>query len=164
MNDEILATVTPSPMRRWMAVAMLVALGGLLVWLAITVPPQSLVLQLFLLALGCGALVMADLIRRATETHIALTAEGLRDGNGRLLCRMDQIAGVDRGAFAFKPSNGFLVKLKEPMPRVWQPGLWWRLGRRIGVGGVTPAGQGKFMADMIALKLRGDHDLFAERK
>ena len=91
-------------------------------------------------------------------------AEGLRDGNGRLLCRMDQIAGVDRGAFAFKPSNGFLVKLKEPMPRVWQPGLWWRLGRRIGVGGVTPAGQGKFMADMIALKLRGDHDLFAERK
>ena len=73
--------------------------------------------------------------------------------------RMDEIDRVERGAFAFKPSNGFLVHLKKPGHRAWQPGLWWRMGRKLGIGGVTPAGQAKFMADMIALRLRGGDPL-----
>ncbi len=32
----------------------------------------------------------------------------------------------------------------------WRPGLWWRVGRRIGVGGMTPASQTKFMSEIIA--------------
>lgn len=154
MAKEVIATVAPSAGRRWMAVAMLLLLGGLVLWLAFSTPPGNLALQGLLLAIAAGALVMAEKIRRATETWIELTEDGLFDGNGREICRMDQIAGVERGVFAFKPSNGFLVRLKEPGPRAWQPGLWWRLGRRVGVGGVTPAGQGKFMADMIAMRLR----------
>ncbi|MDF0600138.1 hypothetical protein P1J78_05290 [Psychromarinibacter sp. C21-152] len=154
MSDEIIATLAPSQGRRWIAVAMLLVLGGLLLWLAFSTPAAALLVQLFLLGLGLAALVMAELIRRATETWIELTEDGLRDGTGRELCRMDRIAAVERGAFAFKPSNGFLVRLTEPGERAWQPGLWWRFGRRVGVGGVTPAGQGKFMADMIALRLR----------
>lgn len=155
MPDNVIATVAPSPMRRWIAVAILLALGALIFWLALTTPPASLFLQAFLIAVGLGSFVMAELIRRATETWIELTEDGLRDGNGRTICAMSDIAGVERGAFAFKPSNGFLVRTKSGGPRVWQPGLWWRVGRRIGIGGVTPAGQGKFMADMIALRLRG---------
>ena len=34
-----------------------------------------------------------------------------------------------------------------------EPGLWWRIGRRIGVGGVTPASQSKVMADLITARL-----------
>ncbi len=33
------------------------------------------------------------------------------------------------------------------------------MGRKLGIGGVTPAGQAKFMADMIALRLRGGDPL-----
>ncbi len=156
MSQEVIATVAPSAGRRWIAVAMLIALGALLFWLAVSTPPANLFLLAFLILIGLGAFVMAEMIRRATETWIELTPEGLRDGTGRVICRMDDIAGVERGAFAFKPSNGFLVRTKTSGPKAWKPGLWWRLGRRIGVGGVTPAGQGKFMADMIALRLRGE--------
>jgi len=162
MSDKVLASVSPSPARRWMAIGMLTLLGGMLVYLAVAVPPQTLVLQVFLLVLGAAALFLAERMRRATETCIELTRAGLRDGNGRVLCGMDQIASVERGPFAFKPSNGFAVVLKQRGPRAWEPGLWWRLGRRMGIGGVTPSAQGKFMADRIALVLSGDDHLLPD--
>ena len=56
---------------------------------------------------------------------------------------------MDRGAFAFKPSNGFMLKLSRKGPFAWEPGIWWRIGRRVGVGGVTPGTPAKVMAEMI---------------
>ncbi len=138
---------------------MMIVLGAMLVYLSVAAPPQTLVLRIFILGLGIVSLVMADLIRRATDTDIVLTPEGLRDGRGRMLCPMDNIASVERGPFALKPSNGFAVLMKTAPGRAWQPGLWWRLGRRLGVGGVTPGAQGKYMADVIAMQLKGVTDL-----
>jgi hypothetical protein len=34
---------------------------------------------------------------------------------------------------------------------VWRPGMWWRVGRRIGVGGMTPAHQCKHISEIIAV-------------
>ncbi|MDJ0630030.1 MAG: hypothetical protein QNJ44_17360 [Rhodobacter sp.] len=162
MSEKVLAAVTPSPARRWLAIGMMVVLGGLLVYIALAAPPQGLFFRVFMLAVGVGALLLAERLRRSTMVSIELTEAGLRDTDGRELCRFDNIAAVERGAFAFKPSNGFLVRLKSPMGRVWQPGLWWRYGRRIGVGGVTPASQAKFMADLIAMKLKGVDSILNE--
>ena len=33
------------------------------------------------------------------------------------------------------------------MPAAWTPGIWWRLGRRIGVGGLT--GEDAAMAELL---------------
>jgi hypothetical protein len=60
---------------------------------------------------------------------------------------------VERGAFALKPSNGFTLVMKHKSPRAWAPGIWWRTGYRVGVGGVTAAGQSRFMAEQIALMI-----------
>ena len=60
---------------------------------------------------------------------------------------------MDRGTFAFKPSNGFLLRTATKQPRLWKPGLYWRMGRRIGVGGITRAAEAKLMADVIAVRL-----------
>ena len=60
---------------------------------------------------------------------------------------------VDRGLFAFKPSNGFVVVLSQGGWRGWAPGLWWRLGRRLGVGGVTSAAQAKAMAEILSIEI-----------
>jgi hypothetical protein len=75
----------------------------------------------------------------------------LTDSEGTVLARVEDIVAVNRGAFAIKPSNGFTLTLKNPAPRAWQPGLWWRLGRRVAVGGVTPGSQARPMADIIAV-------------
>lgn len=111
-----------------------------------------------LLVFSAAVFWVAWSLWRATAFRLVLTEEALieeaLDGTpGRVLCQLDDIAGVERGTFAFKPSNGFVVRLKTPAPRAWAPGLWWRFGKRVGVGGVTPSGQGKAMADVIAARI-----------
>jgi hypothetical protein len=152
-DETVIVTLRPAPARRGIALAMLYGLGALLVYLAISNPPASAAWLVFLLATGVGALVLGERVRRATAHAIELTETELCDTAGRRLCRVDEIERVDRGMFAFKPSNGFLLRLSAPGPFHWSPGLWWRIGRRIGVGGVTRAAQGKLVADILTVKL-----------
>ena len=149
MTDEILAVVEASAPRRWLAVAMLTSIGAIVLYVSLASPPSPL-WQGFLIVLGALALWMALRLYQATQGRIELTATELRDSSGTLIASMDQIEVLDRGTFAFKPSNGFLLKTKTPGRNIWQPGLWWRFGRRIGIGGVTPASQAKFMSEIIA--------------
>ncbi|MBV1869090.1 MAG: hypothetical protein KUG69_14485 [Marinosulfonomonas sp.] len=152
-KSTVVAEVAPSPGRRFVAVAMLAVLGTMVVYLTFSAPPESLLWRVLLVVVGVAALFLADMLRRSTLHKIELTDDVLRDTSGRELCRIDDIAAVERGAFAFKPSHGFLIRTKTTQPRAWAPGLWWRFGRKIGVGGVTPSGQAKFMAELIALRV-----------
>ena len=70
------------------------------------------------------------------------------------MARLDDVQSVERGAFALKPSNGFTLVMKHKNQRAWAPGMWWRMGYRVGVGGVTAAGQSRFMAEQIALQIK----------
>ena len=156
-DDGILATVGAGPMRRWTAVG---ALGALAALLAATGVEQMLaasgtaaIMGAILTAAGAlsawGAVRMAD----ATGRTLVLTRDALSDDRGEVLAPLDRIARVDRGAFAFKPSSGFVLHLAEPMPRRWAPGLWWRTGTRVGVGGTLAARDARGMADLITLVL-----------
>lgn len=150
MPAPVLARLHASPPRRWMAAAMLVLLGGLLLWVALARPPEALHWRLFLLGAGAVALWLAGRLLRATAVHLELTREALRDGRGRVLARVADIRAVHSGVFALKPSSGFTLRLDRPGPAAWQPGLWWRLGRRLGVGGVTSGREARYMAEVIA--------------
>ncbi|MBS9717902.1 hypothetical protein ACFFUT_09720 [Pseudohalocynthiibacter aestuariivivens] len=147
--EEILATVSVSPMRRYFAMGVLIVLGTMLIYIAFDKPPANFGWQVFLLALGTTVLFVAEKLRRATSLELELTQTELRESSGRVLAYVDDIVTIDRGVFAFKPSNGFMLKLNKPMERVWATGLWWRIGRRVGVGGVTSASQGKSMAEIL---------------
>lgn len=155
MNDqtEVIATVAPSPFRRLAAVGFTGALGIVCFLLVLFRPPAELPWIAVLVVVGAGALWLSRRLAVATRTRIELTAECLRDGEGRILASMDKVASVERGAFAIKPSNGFVVRLTEPAGAAWQPGLWWRIGRRVGVGGVTPGAEGRLMSDALAALL-----------
>lgn len=148
-EPEVLATVSASAPRRMLGIVVLAALGGLLIYAALAQPPETLGWQVFLLAAGGITLYLTERMRRASVATLELTRAGLRDSEGRMLARLDQIEAVNRGVFAFKPSNGFVLITRDAQARHWNPGLWWRIGRRVGVGGVTPAAQTKFMAEMI---------------
>jgi hypothetical protein len=153
MDEKVLAVVEASGPRRVIALAMLVGLGGLLLYLAFATPPEALGWQVFLVAAGALSLWAADRMRRATMGRLVLTASTLTDADGTVLARIDELEKLERGVFAFKPSSGFLLKLRRSGPAEWRPGLWWRLGRRVGVGGVTPRYQTRAMAELIELRL-----------
>ncbi|MEL6450039.1 MAG: hypothetical protein AAFQ19_02180 [Pseudomonadota bacterium] len=151
-NPDVLATVQASPGRRILGIGSLWVLSLMVIYVAIVQPP-AMGWQVFLFALGGASLWIAEQMRRATALTLELTADELRDSAGTVLAKTADIASIDRGMFAFKPSNGFLLRLNGGHPRAWRPGLWWRMGSRIGVGGMTPGHQSKFMAEIISAML-----------
>lgn len=157
-EDEIIAVVDASAMRRVMGVGALYGLGGVILYTVFAGTP-SLGLAVFGGALGFVVFVMAERLRQATKSRVLLREDALVDDAGNVLVMIDDIAGVDRGILAFKPSNGFVLTLKSKQPRSWAPGLWWRFGRYLGVGGAVSAGQTKFMAEQIAFLLAQRTDL-----
>ncbi|MGJ5620511.1 hypothetical protein [Sulfitobacter sp. MF3-043] len=148
-NQKVLAVVQASAGRRFLGLASLSLLGFLLIYIAIARSPEF-IWQVFLIAVAVAALWSADAMRRGTASAVELTETELRDADGTLIARVADIESMDRGFFAFKPSNGFLIKTKTANRRVWRPGLWWRIGRRIGIGGMTPGHQTKLMSEMLA--------------
>ena len=153
-EDGIYAQLQASPGRRIFAYGAQFGLGGIIIYVTLVQPP-SLPWMMFMLAFGVVMLWQAERLRRSTTVTIELTATELRDSAGTVLAHIDEVQSVERGTFAFKPSNGFTLVLNSKKPRAWLPGLWWRFGRRVGVGGVTNAGQAKFMAERISMMIKG---------
>lgn len=148
-----IVTLRASNVRRVFALGILLLLAFLLLWIAAVHPPQVLNWRLFLFVAGLGVIWLAEQMRHATRLTLVLTAEDLSDSRGNLRVPVDLIASVERGLFAFKPSNGFVLRLNAPVRRRWAPGIYWAVGRRVGVGGVTSASDAKAMAEVISALL-----------
>lgn len=151
-SEDILIAVAPSPARRWMGVLSLAGLGLLTLRLAFEAEGFW---QVFFVGVAILALLAAERLRKATADQIELTRTELRTGSGRVLTSVENVNLIERGAFAFKPSNGFLVRLHAPVDRGWAPGLWWQRGRLLGIGGVLPGGQTRAMAELLTALKQG---------
>lgn len=151
MDDDVILIASASPARRLLALVVLGVLGGLILWLAIAAPDLGAGPRLVLAALGFGALGMAGWLHAATRTRLILTEAALREEGGVVLAPLRAVTRSDRGPFATKPSAGFVLRLDAPVgPAVWRPGLWWRLGRRVGVGGVVSGAEARALSEAIA--------------
>ncbi len=152
-SEKVVFTLTPSPIRRGFAVAGIAILAILLAYLAIAHPAPPMTTTL----LGGGTLMSLFFVLRmivATSGALQLTKSGLYDSKGILVVAVANVHQVELGIFAFKPSNGFVIFLKEPMSAAWSPGMWWRFGRRVGIGGVTSRAQGKLLAEALSILVR----------
>ena len=152
-DERMIVEIARPAAARWLVILSLVALGGLSAAMAVgAVTRQPLAALLFFAAaLGLFALLMATL--RSRSSRLRFDGERLTDDSGAELCRLEEIESVERGFVLLKPSTGFLLTLTEPKPGAWAPGLWWRWGRKIGVGGATSRAAGKMMAEAISLAL-----------
>ena len=151
-SDDVLERITPNGPRRVFATGSLGILGVLLVWIAASHPPTDFGFTALLLVIG-GSIWLAWALWQASGAVLELTREELREAGGRLIARIDNIEKVDRGFFAFKPAAGFRLALRERMPNAYAPGLWWRRGRMVMVGGVTSNAQSKAVADLISVRI-----------
>ena len=151
-SDDVLIAIKASQGRRWLGIGALFALGVL--FLTLVFEPAGGVWRFLFLAFGGMAFYAADRLRHHTGDTIELTREVIRTSAGRHLAYVSNVKAVERGALAFKPSNGFLVRLHEAEGRGWAPGLWWQRGRLLGVGGVIPGGQSRAMAELLAALLQ----------
>lgn len=151
--SEVLAVLRSSAPRRLVGIGAAIGLGLFLLWLGFAWPPEGLGWRLFVPGFGAAMLWLAEMMRRATALRLELTREVLRDSSGRILARIEDISAIERGAFAVKPSSGFRLRLARPGAAAWAPGLWWRIGRNIGIGGMTGGNEAKYMAEVISAML-----------
>ena len=151
--NEVLATIDPQPVRRVFTTGVVGLLGMILLYVAAATPPADPAWLVFLIVMGLGALYLSWRVWLAMAVTLELTRTELREVGGRVLFTLDEVASVDRSAFAFKPAGGFLVRLKAPSARgrAYAPALWWRLRARVAVGGATASAQAKPMADLIRI-------------
>lgn len=149
---EVLAVARASIARRVIGLGALAALGLMLLHAALTEPLDS-GWQMALGAVGVVFILLAEIMRRGTASAIELTETALRDADGTVILTLDEIVGIDQGIWAIKPSNGFVLRSRNRLTRGWRPGLWWRFGRRVGVGGMTPARETKLLAEILTARL-----------
>lgn len=152
-NQNADMTIEPSAMRRLLMLVFICLLGFLLILIGLNGDNAPFWTRLFFVGLGGLVLVLVPFFSRATAQSVTLTQTHMIDGQGREICRIDNVEAVERGAFAFKPSNGFLLRLHKRADRGWVPGIWWRFGRKIGIGGVLAASQTKAMAEIISMRI-----------
>ncbi len=155
-TPRILLRLTPSPLRRVTGVVMLAGFGVMAAIAGTEIPADRMALRILLPLAGLGLVWFAWRTWQATARGVELTPDDLREsGSGRVLARIGDIATVDNSAIAlFKPAGGFVITLNGAAPPGWAPGLWWRLGRRVGVGGTTARVEAKAMAAMLSEMVR----------
>lgn len=152
-QSNILAEVGIAPARKLLLVGALFALGVVIIGFSWT-SEANLLGRSALFVMGAFCVYQGEKIRRTPDLYLQLTDKGLFQSDGTVLATSEQMKSIDRGALALKPSNGFVLVLNEKLPNAWVPGLWWRLGKRVGVGGVASAGAAKFMAEQLAIMLK----------
>ncbi|MCY4460697.1 MAG: hypothetical protein OXC26_09940 [Albidovulum sp.] len=148
-SGRVICILEPSPARAFIGAFLLTLLAAILFYIGIIDTSKELATQIALPVLGVASLISAYKIYSVSRDKLLLTQDELRTGDGTLVADIGNIERVETGMLAFKPSNGFLVILKTPMRRAWQPGLWWRFGKRIGIGGITSKHGGKALAGAI---------------
>lgn len=151
-EQGVIARIIPNSFRRTVAYLAIALLGVLFLAMAMKGGMAAIWIAI-LFVFGLGALYLAEKLRRASALTLELTETEVRDTSGRVLCLLKDIEKVERGTFAFKPSNGFSILLKSKAALGWAPGLWWRIRRRIGVGGVVSSGQSKAFAEALQMRI-----------
>lgn len=150
---EVIARLQIAPVRRWAIVVMLVLIGAGLIYSGLAVPSDSMLARAAIVVLGGLLILHAYRTSQLGNDALILTEDGLWVEGGPQLAALDDIEMVQVGAFTIKPSNGFALVLENPVPAKWVPGLYWCVGRRIGVGGATQPAQAKAMAEMISARI-----------
>ena len=148
--SEIIARLQIAPFRRWAGVIVLALIGVGLIYSGLVYPPSTLLGRLAIFLLGFLVLLQAYWNLQVRSGSLILKEDGLWVEDGPQLAALDNIETVQVSAFSIKPSNGFAVVLRSPVRFKWVPGLYWCVGRRIGVGGATHPSQAKAMAELLS--------------
>lgn len=158
-KDDVHIVARPEGLR-WTILLGLLILATITVSVGFRAASDAPFVLISTLVFTAAIIWFGDALRRTPARKVIFDGTQLIDDSGAVLCTLDEIVEVERGMSLFKPSNGFALRLNADRPRGWSPGLWWRTGRRVGVGGATPGRGSRNMADAItaALALRAMPD------
>ena len=147
-HEKPLAIINPPVLKRYFFTLLSLILAVLLLYEGISFFLVSGDRLGFILV-GLFLLGLTYLFYFNTGKALVLYEDRLVSTDGELLFELKNVTSIENGLFSFKPSNGVLFYLKEPMPFKWKLGLWWRIGKRVGIGGCTQKSSINFAVEII---------------
>ena len=85
-------------------------------------------------------------ISQHPKVGFLLNQEGIFNLDNSIVCRIEDIETIDTSPYTFRSANGFIVFLRERSTFKIVPGLYWRLGNRISIGGLVSKAESKFLS------------------
>ncbi len=153
VNTDQIMELYPSKTRIILTVLVLAAVSAICAWLAAGGRPLAAGERALLAILAAVAALGAHAVWRSASTGLVLHGDRIAATGGSTVLWLADVARLERGVFAFKPANGVVVSLQRRGSFRWVPGLWWRIGARVGIGGMTPKARTKAFADMLEQRL-----------
>ena len=98
-------------------------------------------------------------LARYSNVGFLINEIGLFNLDKSLICKIEDIEKVDVSPYTFKAANGFIVLLKTKNSFKAIPGLYWRLGKRISIGGLISKSESKFLSGTLLEILNKKTDL-----
>lgn len=149
-KDPVLQSLSASKLRLVSILALLMIFAVIMVQIAVELPSDRMLAKAGLAVMGAVLVWQAVRVWTSSRHRIELTPSGLRwSKTGAYLAKIEEIKDVNTSIIAFRPATGFLVILHGTAPAATAPGLWWRVGNRLGIGGVTAKYEAKAMAEML---------------
>ena len=149
MTDTIEAEMKVSPFRRWFSSWLVSLTAALLLNMAMTTPPASVLGQGLVWGMATLLLIAALKLWRDTGVSVRLVGTQLEDSHGALIVQIEDVETLTRKHFSFRPSNGFMLSLKREYDPRWCMGLYWRAGKRAAFGGAVSGAEAKKLAEAI---------------
>lgn len=147
--DEVIFQLHPSPVRRYLGVASLALVSAVALRLGLE-SEASDGGRMLLMLIGALGFYANYRFWKSTHDGLELTPTELRETGGRRVMAVADIRAIERELFGvIRPTNGFVIAHHGRYPSGFKPGLWWRIGGRVGIGGLTPSGEGKAMAELL---------------
>lgn len=144
--------------RRVVACGGLVVIGAMFLWSGARDGELAGAARALMAGIGVLWLWGAFEMWRGTARSLRLTDAGLVDSSGTEVAALERIIAVERGMISMKPSHGMVLRLSAGAPARWVPGLWWRLGARVGIGGLTAKNDTRRFGDALELRVAAQRD------
>ena len=88
-------------------------------------------------------------LKRFSKVGFLINQSGLFNLDGSIICEIGDIEKIDVSPYTFKSANGFIVILKTKTSFKSIPGLYWRLGKRLSIGGLVSKTESKFLSQAL---------------
>ena len=88
-------------------------------------------------------------LNRYSKIGFLINELGMFNLDESLIFKMDEIERIDVSPYTFKSANGFIILLKTKSSFKFIPGLYWRLGNRISIGGLVSKNESKFLSTTL---------------
>ena len=90
-----------------------------------------------------------NFLKKYSKVGFLINEQGLFNLDKSPICKMHEIDRVDASPYTFKSANGFIIILKTKNSFESVPGLYWKLGKRISIGGLVSKNESKFLAGLL---------------